>query len=212
MYKEFNDFWNKKWGIPTLIENNTFSLKVEKYCIQENLKLLDIWCWPWRDSLYFAEKWFSVDAFDFSQNALEWLEKFSRAKWLNINIILWNTLDYNFKENNYDVIYSCNSLHYFSEDNTRRIIQKLKKSLKKWCYIFIRVKSVDDTDFWKWEKIWNNFYKNWDDIKYYFDIDFIKKIFSDFEILEIQGLQDKHNKIYWWTTINWFIDLVAKKI
>lgn len=211
MYKEFSDFWNKKWWTPTLIENNTFALKVEKYCFWENKKILDIGSWPGRDSLYFASKWFQVDAFDFSENALNALKIFSQEKWLSLHTLLWNTLEYDFPEENYDVIYACNSLHYFSKENTKIVIEKLKKSLKKWGYIFIRVKSVDDTDFWKWEKLEENFYKNSDDLKYYFDIDFMKRLFPDFEILELQALQDTHNKIYGWTTINWFIDLVAKK-
>lgn len=211
MYKEFSNFWNKKWGAPTLIENNVFALNVEKYCFWENKKLLDIGCWTGRDSLYFSGKGFQVDAFDFSENAIEALKKFSQEKWLSLNTHLWNTLEYDFKENEYDIIYACNSLHYFNTVNTNIIIEKLKKSLKKGWYIFIRVKSIDDTDFGKWEKIAENFYKNGWDLKYYFEIDFMKKLFSDFEILELQALQDTHNKIYGWTTINWFIDLVAKK-
>lgn len=155
--------------------------------------------------------WFNVEAFDFSKNALDRLKFFSEEKWFDIKTILWNTFDYNFEKDYYDIIYSCNSLHYFDEKETIRIIKKLKNSLKKWWYIFIRVKSINDTDYKKWQKISNNFYKNWDDIKYYFDIDFLSELFNDFEILEINYLQDIHNKIYWWTTINWFIDLVAVK-
>mgnify|MGYP006362093697 FL=1 len=44
-----------------------------------------------------------------------------------------------------------------------------------------------------------------------FTLDFIKELFFDFEILEIQELQDIHNKIEGTTSINWFIDLVARK-
>jgi len=93
----------------------------------------------------------------------------------------------------------------------RDIVQKLKTSLRKWWYIFIRVKSIHDRDFWKWERIGNNFYKNGEDIKYYFESHFLQELFDDFEILEIRELQDTHNKISGETTMNWFIDIIARK-
>jgi hypothetical protein len=103
-------------------------------------------------------------------------------------------------------------LHYFNETDTQNIVQDLKKSLKNWWYIFLRVKSVNDSNYWKWEKISNNVYKDWYDLKYYFDVDFLKRMFDDFEIVEINGLQDAHNKISWEVTINWFIDIVVRKL
>lgn len=211
MYKNFQKFWDKKWSNVGLIENNNFSLKVPKFINEKWLKLIDIWAWNGRDSLYFSSIWFDVNSFDFSINALNDLSNISKEKRLNINTILWNTIDFDFKTDCYDVVYACNSLHYFSKEDTIKIFKKIKKSLKKWWYIFVRVKSIDDTDFWKWEKLWENFYKNGDDIKHYFTLDFIKELFFDFEILEIQELQDIHNKIDWTTSINWFIDLVARK-
>lgn len=211
MYKDFQDFWNNKWSNIDFIGNTKFAPKVLKYINNKNIKLLDLWCWAWRDSIYFAEKWFEVEAFDFSKNALDSLKQFALDKDLNINTILWSILDYDFNKNYYDVIYSCNSLHYFDEENIKIIIKKLKESLKVWWYIFLRVKSINDFAYWKWEKLGNNFYKNWDDIKYYFDVNLIKELFTDFEILEIDELNDTHDKISWEKSINWFVDLVAIK-
>lgn len=211
-YDKFEKFWEKKWQNANLIEENEFAKKVTKYFnFWENKKLLDLWAWSWRDSLFFAKNWFQVEAFDFSENALNNLQNFSKDKNLNIKTTLWNTLEYDFLENSYDIIYACNSIHYFSLENTKNIFFKLKKSLKKWWYFFLRVKSIDDIDFWKWEKLEENFYKNSEDIKYYFTKDLVEELFEDFEILELSGNKDKHNKISWEITINWFIDLVAKK-
>jgi hypothetical protein len=211
MYKEFRDFWNKKWENVWFIWNTDFSLNVLKYIDKKWHKLIDIWCWRGRDSIYFASLWFDVNSFDFSENAINWLINISEEKKAKLNPILWNIIDYNFKVDFYDVVYACNSLHYFSKSETKIIFEKLKKSLKKWWYIFIRVKSIYDTDFWKWEILEENFYKNLGDIKYYFDVNFLKELFLDFEILELKSIQDTHNKIDSTTTINWFVDLVAKK-
>lgn len=211
-YDEFENFWNKKWKNTWLIEENEFAKKVLKYFPNwENKKILDLWAWNWRDSLFFAKNWFEAEAFDFSENALNNLKNFAENEKLNIKTTIWNTKDFEFTENNYDIIYACNSLHYFNLETTKEIFKNLKKSLKNWWYFFLRVKSVDDIDFWKWEKLEENFYKNWEDIKYYFTKELIEEIFSDFEILELFEISDKHNKISWEVTINWFIDLVAKK-
>lgn len=211
MYEEFQEFWNKKWKNVWMIHNNPFSSKVEIYCKNTWLHLIDIWSWNGRDSMYFAKKWFQVTSFDFSQVALENFKEYLSQNDIFINTIIWNTLDYDFKKEHYDIVYACNSLHYFSKENTRKVFQKLKESLKKWWYFFVRVKSIHDVDFGKWEKIEENFYKNGDDLKYYFDIDFMKELFADFEILEWEELQDVHNILKWYTKQCGFIDLVAKK-
>ncbi|NDK19976.1 class I SAM-dependent methyltransferase [Candidatus Gracilibacteria bacterium] len=168
-------------------------------------------CGTGRDSLYFAEKGFQVDAFDFSQNALNGLQMFSKEKGLDVHTILGSVREYIFIQDHYDVIYACNSLHYFNEKDMRDIVQKLKTSLRKGGYIFIRVKSIHDRDFGKGERIGNNFYKNGEDIKYYFESHFLQELFDDFEILEIRELQDTHNKISGETTMNGFIDIIARK-
>lgn len=150
-------------------------------------------------------------SFWFLKNALSNLKNFAENEKLNIKTTIWNTQSFVFIENDYDIIYACNSLHYFNLETTKNIFSKLKKSLKKWWYFFLRVKSVDDVDFWKWEKLEENFYKNNEDIKYYFTKKLVEDLFSDFEILELSANQDKHKKISWEVTINWFIDLIAKK-
>lgn len=67
-YDEFENFWNKKWENTWLIEENEFAKKVLKYFPNwQNKKLLDLWAWSWRDSLFFAKNWFEVEAFDFSK-------------------------------------------------------------------------------------------------------------------------------------------------
>lgn len=215
MYKDFQKTWNDKWSKLTSnnIENTSFSLKIPQNIKDSNNKrLLDLWAWSWRDSINLAKKWFIVDAFDFSITWIENIKKFSLENWVTLNTIIWNTLTYEFEKNYYDIIYACNSLHYFDENDMREIVKKIKQALKIWWYIFIRVKSILDEGFGKWEQIWNNFYKNGDDIKYYFEKEFLWNLFSDFEILELYEIQDKHDKIGWWFSINWFIDLVAKKI
>ncbi len=212
LYEEFEKFWDEKWQNVQLIPEQTFAKKVIYYFPKwETKKLLDVWAGSGRDSLFFAKNNFWVDAFDFSQNALEKLETFAKQENVEIKTIKWNIQDFDFWENHYDIIYACNSLHYFSTRDTQKIFSNLKKSLKKGWYLFLRVKSVDDMNYWKWEKLEENFYKNGWDIKYYFTKQWVANLFKDFEIVEISANSDQHNQISWEISINWFIDVIAKK-
>lgn len=213
MYEQFQKFWNKKWSKAKFIPHSSFAKMVIEYLNEPPIdqKILDIGCGIGRDSLYFSSFWMNVTAFDFSQNALSFLNDQVLDTGLTIKTVLWDMREYNFQQEEYDVIYACNSLHYFWQEETIGIINKLKKSLKEWGYIFLRAKSIQDVDYGKWLKIEENFYKNGEDIKYYFDTNFMKKIFSDFEIIKLEDKKDTHNKIDGSVTINGFIDLVAKK-
>lgn len=212
LYKNFQNFWENKWDNVENISENDFAKKVINYFPDwEKLRLIDIWAWSWRDSLFFAKNKFELESFDFSKNALKNINNFSEKEKLFIKTTFWDLKNYYFLENLYDIVYSCNSLHYFSLEETKNIIKNIKKSLKDWWYIFLRVKSINDIDFWKWEKLEENFYKNWDDLKYYFSKEIISDLFSDFEIIELIEINDKHKKVSGEITISWFVDLVCKK-
>lgn len=126
MTKDFEKFWNKKWKYlqnDRKLDENPMAREVLKYV--KAGRLLDLWAWLWRDSIYFSNRWFVVDSFDFSETAL------SKFEIKNGNKIQGNSLDYDFWKEKYDIIYSCNSLHYFYLEDFRKILAKLYDSLKK---------------------------------------------------------------------------------
>ncbi len=211
MYNDFQNFWDKKWDKVDQIWPTLFALKTMDFLWEKRWVLLDVWSWAWRDSLYFAEKWFQVESFDFSQKALEHLKNYANKWWLSINTTLWDIKSYEFVNEKYNIIYSCNSLHYFSSNDTKEIFEKLKKSLKQGWLMFVRVKWENDSEFWKWEMLEENYFKNWEDLKHFFSIDYIKSLFSDFEIMYIEEVSENHNKINWWVVKSSFIDIFWKK-
>ena len=58
MYKDFQKFCDNKWLNVDFIGNTKIALKVLEYISKKDIKLLDLWCWAWRDSIYFALNWF----------------------------------------------------------------------------------------------------------------------------------------------------------
>lgn len=212
MSKTLSNYWDKKWEKAIFLEENNFANEVINFLWNKNWKLLDLWSGNWRDSIYFASLWLEVDSFDFSTKWLEILDLYAKERGLNINAIQWDTINYDFPKKYYDIIYACNSLHYFSKNETKLIFEKLKKSLKQDWYIFIRVKSINDVSYWIWDKIEDNYYKNWEELKYFFDIEFMKSLFSDFEIIKLWETKTQHidwNRNYYDT---YFIDFIARKI
>ncbi len=212
MFKKLSNYWDNKWKIALFLEESDIARDVFEFLWEKRWSLLDLWSWTWRDSLFFSSLWFEVESFDFSTIALEKLEEFAWEKWLKVKTILWEIKTYDFWIEKYDYIYACNSLHYFSHIETKEILEKLKKSLKKWWYIFIRVKSINDIDFWKWTKLEDNYYKNWEELKHFFDRDYMKSLFLDFEIIKLNEIKRKHIKWDFTEFDTYFIDLFAKKL
>ncbi len=211
MFNDFQDFWDKKWKKVDQIWPTGFALETLSFLWNKKWNLLDLWSWSWRDSLYFSKNWFDVEAFDFSENALNYIKQTASENDLSIKTTIWNIKDYEFGSDKYDFIYSCNSLYYFSFNDTKIIFEKIKKSLKKDWLIFIRVKSIFDLDFWKGEKLEENYYKNWEDIKHYFSLEYMKSLFSDFDIIYLGEVSENHNKIKWDVVVSSFIDIYVKK-
>ena len=212
MFKKLSNYWDNKWKIALFLKESDIACDVFEFLWKKRWSLLDLWSWTWRDSLFFASSWFEVESFDFSTIALEKLENFASEKWLKVKTILWEIKTYDFWTEKYDYIYACNSLHYFSDSETKEIIEKLKKSIKKWWYIFVRVKSTNDIDFWKWVKLEDNYYENWEELKHFFDTDYMKSLFSDFEIIKLNEIKRKHIKWDFTEFDTYFIDLFAKKL
>lgn len=146
-------------------------------------KILDLGCGGGNDTCYFVERGKKVTACDFSENAIENIKKnFPEVE----SAVCFNMLDeFPFEDNSFAIVCADLSLHYFREEDTKKILKEIQRVLVPGGHIFVRVNSIRDEKHGagKGEEIEHHLYKYGNGtIKRFFDRDDIDCIFSDFEI------------------------------
>jgi len=161
--------------------------------------VIDLGCGIGNDTLYLTERGFNVISCDYSIEALKRLSYFiEKPEIRHFDIRTRFPFDDSFT----DVIISDLSLHYFSKDETEKIISEISRVLTG-CGIFIcRINSVRDVNFGagQGEKIEENFYNYKGSLKRFFDKCDIEYFFRDWKIdyiNECEMLRYKHKKIVW---------------
>lgn len=164
-----------------------------------NSSILDLGCGSGNNSLYLINRGKKVYAADQSENAISNIRKnfpeIAEASILN----MLDGIDY--PEHLFGIVVADLSLHYFTTDENRRILQDIKKILKPDGHILIRVNSIHDVNHGagSGEEIEHHFYRTDDGMfKRFFDEEDIKTIFSDFNIFfceEQQMMRYKREKI-----------------
>lgn len=146
--------------------------------------VLDLGCGSGNDTFYFLNKGKNVVSCDQSPNAIENIKR-------NFPNVLetrcFNFLDgFDFPEKNFEIVCADLCLHYFRLEDTRYIIEEIKKIMTDDGYLFLRVNSVKDIlhGAGQGKEIEKHLYKLEDGtIKRFFDKDDIDNIFSDFDII-----------------------------
>lgn len=164
--------------------------------------IIDLGCGSGNDTKYLIERGKKVIPCDYSQNAIQNIEKnfgeeIERAECFDMS----NGLP--FEDNFTDIIICDLSLHYFSEEKTFEILEEIKRVLKPNGVILFRVNSVRDVNHGAGEgtEIEKHLYETEDGrYKRFFDDEDFKKFFDKWEKLflheETMG-RYKKEKILW---------------
>ncbi len=182
--------WDKRWDELGKQKPNSFALSIYtnylKNC-KKNINILDLGCGNGADSIFFDSKKFEkITALDYSAKALESLKE------TKIKTIKENILNAKFKLNQFDVIYSHLSLHYFDNKETKDIFNKIISWIKPNGYFFVKCKSTKDP--LKDEIcVGKNMYKpkkeGW--MRHLFSLDYMKECLGNNEIIFLN--ETNHN-------------------
>ena len=106
--------------------NVDFSLAQNRFLsyIQSNGSILDFGCGSGRDSKYFKEKGFIVDAIDGSEELCKIAEAHTGIK---VKCMLFQELD---EVNKYDGVWACSSILHLTREDLKTVFQKMINSLK----------------------------------------------------------------------------------
>ncbi|WP_409250860.1 class I SAM-dependent methyltransferase [Bacillus sp. SCS-153A] len=95
-----------------------------------NGKVLELGCGPGRNAIYLAEKGFTVDAVDSSQEGLSWAMERAKEKQVDINFVKENIFNLNPHEKEYDLVYDSGCFHHIAPHRRMDYIKLVEQALK----------------------------------------------------------------------------------
>lgn len=115
--------------------------------------VLELGCGPGIDSGYFAQAGHRVLAADFSLAALVRARREYAASPSPSFLLLDMRAPLPFRERSLDVVYARLSLHYFTDDVTRRIVAEIRRALRPGGLIAFMCKSTGDPLYGRGERV-----------------------------------------------------------
>lgn len=149
--------------------------------------ILDLGCGSGNDTFHFLSKGKMVIACDQSEVAIGLIQK-------NFPDVMgaecFNMLDgLPFDDDSFEIVCADLCLHYFTEEDTKTILNEIKRVMTPGGYLFVRVNSVKDINHGAGNgfEIEPGLYKTENGtLKRFFDYTSVKKFFSDFRILKCE--------------------------
>lgn len=163
----------------------SYDLWLDKYTnILEKSKdtyIVDLGCGAGGNSLYLTERGYKVIACDYSEEALNIVNKFiPQVKTIQMDI----SKALPFENESAEIIIADLSLHYFNDETTKNIVEEIKRVLKPNGYLIGRVNSINDLNYGagSGKEIEKNFYLTKDGYKRFFNEEDIQYYFKKFVI------------------------------
>lgn len=184
--KKSESYWNNKHVNydRDKIKTDDWLVRFDSIVAACNLPILDLGCGSGNDTLYFVEKGKKVIACDQSINAIDNIQKnFPEV----LDAKCFNMLDgFEFEDEFFGIVCADLSLHYFTESDTRKILNELRRILVPGGHLLVRVNSVNDINHGAGQgiEVEHHLYRTEEGmLKRFFDEADVKRLFSDFEIV-----------------------------
>lgn len=146
-----------------------------------DIPIIDLGCGSGNDTFYLKERGYKVISCDFSENALIRLS--NRIDDINVECFdMRNGLP--FEDNCAKVVISDLSLHYFTWDDTNKIVKEINRILMNEGVLLCRVNSTNDINYGagKGIEIEENLYNIDGNLKRFFNEVKLRELFKDWDI------------------------------
>ena len=151
----------------------------------KSLTILDLGCGVGNATYYLLKEKFNVISCDVSGSALKWMHKhLPHASIFQCDFLGGLPL----RSNSCHVIIADSCLHYFSWDETQKIIKELYRILASNGYILLRVNSTKDKNYGagQGKQIERNYYLRNGRLKRFFEETELRKLFKEMRIVTLR--------------------------
>lgn len=156
---------------------------IKLYLSSDKKNLLDLGCGDGRDTRYFLKNNFNVSCVDIAEKSIEKVKQEFGNK---VNATCQDIQNLQFPNESFDIVYAHLTLHYFNDEDTTKIFDKIHDLLKHDGIFFVKCKSDKDRlcNDSQGEKIAENIYFN-GHVRHFFSLDYLKSKLNKFEIIKI---------------------------
>ncbi len=207
-------YWSDMYSRPNVFGSGPTKLaKMANDLIHDKSikKILEIGCGQGRDSIFFSEKGYSVEAFDISENAIMFVNKTKKSFNLkNLNAIVHDVTEpFSYPNNSFDFVYSNLALQFFDIHSLEKIFNNISRVMKDDTTILFSTKKNGDKYHNFGNKISEDAYEHKGIIRYFYDKSVLEHMLEhQFEILSFDD--DRHTNPN--STISeWWKILLKKK-
>lgn len=149
--------------------------------------ILELGCGKGNDSIYFAELGHHITATDFSDVAI----RQNKKRWTHPNLtfkIQDISQPFALDDASFDVVYARLSLHYFTDEITKKIFREISRVLKPGGMLYFMCKSTADRIYGQGDKIENDMYEFEGYVIHFFSQEYALKLLSE------SGLNPEHTE------------------
>ena len=207
-------YWSDMYSRPNVFGTGPTKLaKMANDLIHDNSikNILEIGCGQGRDCIFFAEKGYSVETFDISENAIRFVNKTKESSNLkNLNAIVHDVTEpFSYPNIFFDFVYSNLALQFFNIDSLEKIFTNIYRVMKEESTILFSTKKKGDKYYDFGTKISEDAYEYKGITRYFYDKSILEHMFEQqFEILHFD---DDHHTNPNSTISEWWKILLKKK-
>ena len=189
-------YWSDMYSRPNVFGTGPTKLaKMANDLIHDNSikNILEIGCGQGRDCIFFAEKGYSVETFDISENAIRFVNKTKESFNLkNLNAIVHDVTEpFSYPNIFFDFVYSNLALQFFNIDSLEKIFNNIYQVMKEESTILFSTKKKGDKYYDFGTKISEDAYEYKGITRYFYDKSILEHMFEQqFEILYFDD--DRH--------------------
>lgn len=205
------DLWNT---IHTKAEHEQYSQVPSEFAektltyLPAHAEVLELGCGFGADAAFLAQQGCAVTATDFSEVAIARDQQaYSRMPGLTFQVVDMGSGALPFQATQFDGVYAKLSLHYYTDEVTKKLFQDIARIVKPHGIVAFTCKSTDDPLYGQGTELEANMFENKGHIRHFFDEAYARSLLTNFMI---ETFEQKKEDLYGFPSA--YIKVIARKL